>query len=531
MAVACALLAAWLIVAPRTPDLAAQAYRVALFGQLGFAVFDAHWYAGHELLGYSLLFPALGSLVGLRAAACLSVLVSVALFERLAAGAYGRAARWGAACFALAAAGDAWSGRLTFALGVSLGLAAMLALARERLGAAVALAALCAAASPVAGLLLALAGLTQSLASGQRRGALALAAPAAGVALLLSLMFGDGGAEPYPATSFAATLVVIGVFLLALPPGARALRIGALAYLAACVACLAVANPMGSNLERYAVLLAGPLLVCAQLQAGGGAPADGDGRSAAQARRPWPLVALALAVIGAWVLWGPVRETLAVAGSSSTSAAYYAPVERFLAAQTSGPVRIEVPPTRARWEAALLAPSVSLARGWEKQLEERYDRPLLSSGLTAGAYDRWLHVQAVDYVALPDTALDPSSAREGRLIAGGLPFLREASAARHWRIYAVRAPTPLASGPGRLVSLGHDSLAVRAAGAGRVLVRVHFTRYWVVASGSACVREAPGGWTAIDVHAPGTVTLAARFSLGRALGLSAAPACRGPQER
>ena len=76
-------------------------------------------------------------------------------------------------------------------------------------------------------------------------------------------------------------------------------------------------------------------------------------------------------------------------------------------------MRIEVPLTRSRWEAALLAPSVSLARGWEKQLEERYDRPLLSSGLTAGAYDRWLHVQAVDYVALPDTALDPPARARG----------------------------------------------------------------------------------------------------------------------
>ncbi|HXW59657.1 MAG TPA: hypothetical protein VEJ23_09305, partial [Solirubrobacteraceae bacterium] len=145
MAVACALLAAWLVAAPRTPDMAAQAYRVALFGQLGFAVFDAHWYAGHELLGYSLLFPALGSLLGLRTLGCLAVLASVALFERLAAGAYGAAARWGTACFALAAVGDVWSGRLTFALGVSLGMAAALAWARSRFALAAVLAALCAA--------------------------------------------------------------------------------------------------------------------------------------------------------------------------------------------------------------------------------------------------------------------------------------------------------------------------------------------------------------------------------------------------
>ena len=124
------------------------------------------------------------------------------------------------------------------------------------------------------------------------------------------------------------------------------------------------------------------------------------------------------------MVWGPVRETLAVAGSEATSASYYAPVKRFLAEQHDGPVRVEVPLTRSHWEAAELAPTVSLARGWEKQLETRFDDVLLRSGLTAASYDVWLHEQAVTYVALPDVPLDPSSAQEGRLIRGGLPYLQ-----------------------------------------------------------------------------------------------------------
>ena len=88
-----------------------------------------------------------------------------------------------------------------------------------------------------------------------------------------------------------------------------------------------------------------------------------------------PAAALALCVIAVWVAWGPVRETLAVAGSEATSASYYAPVERFLArAGARAPVRVEVPLTRSHWEAALLAPAVSLARGWEKQLEDALRR-------------------------------------------------------------------------------------------------------------------------------------------------------------
>jgi hypothetical protein len=214
-----------------------------------------------------------------------------------------------------------------------------------------------------------------------------------------------------------------------------------------------------------------------------------------------------------------VRETLAVASSEATSASYYAPVKRFLAGVGGGPVRIEVPLTRSHWEAALLAPTVSLARGWEKQLDSKFDGVLLTPGLTARAYEGWLHKQAVSYVALPDVPLDPSSAEEGRLIAGGLPFLREVFTSRHWHVYEVLASTPLASGPGRLTALGHDSFALRATSAGHFLVRVHFTRYWTLSVDRGCVAPAAGGWTMVRLRSPGPAVVSARFSLGRALGV------------
>jgi hypothetical protein len=497
------------VVNPRTPDLAAQVYRVGLFHQLGFAVWDEHWYAGHSLPGYSLLYPPLASLLGMRLLAALCVLASSALFVVLVRSAYGEAARWGAAWFAVAAVGDVWIGRLTFALGVSLALAAGLALRRERWLWAGVLAGLCAAASPVAGVLLALAGLSVALARRSPRLLLTLAIPVAAVILPLAVLFPEGGGyEPYPILSFAATLLVIAVFLWALPRGARLARIGAYVYLLACGACLAVHSPMGSNIERYAVLLAGPLLLCTLLAA----PREG----ARPRARLTPAAALALCVIAVWVVWGPVRETLAVAGSEATSAAYYVPVERFLAEQTRGPVRVEVPLTRSHWEAALLAPTVSLARGWEKQLETRFDGVVISRGLTAASYEHWLHEQAVTYVALPDVPLDPSSAQEGRLIRGGLPYLREVFSSAHWRIFRVLSPTPLASGPGRLTSLGRDSFALQVRSPGSFLVRVHFTRYWTITRGVGCVAPAPGGWTAVSVRTPGVAVVTASFSLSRA---------------
>jgi hypothetical protein len=494
----------WLLVDPRTPDLAGQVYRANLFREAGFLVYDGSWYAGHDMPGYSLVFPPLAALVGVRAVGAAAVLASAALFERAAVRVYGRGALWGSVWFAVAALGDAWSGRVTFALGVSVALAAVWALMRGRPAVAAILAGVCAACSPVAGVLLALAGLTHALVVRSPRSLVALGAPPVVVAAALAALFPEGGWEPYPLYSFLASVAAIAGFLWVLPARQRLLRVGAVVYLAACVACVAVHTPMGANVERYGVLLAGPLLLCA-LQASG-------------SRFSTAAVA-ALLGIGVWTVWGPVRETEAVAGNASTSAAYYAPVERFVAAHGGRLVRVEAPFTRGHWEAAWLAPKVSLARGWEKQLDERYDGVLLAKGLTAARYRRWLGEEAVSYVALPDAPLDPSSAAEGRLIEGGLPYLREVERTRHWRIYEVLDATPLARGPGALSGMGHDWFALRARAAGRFEVRLRYTRYWTVTRGAGCVARAPGGWTEVTARRAGAVTVAARFSLGRALGL------------
>lgn len=535
---AAAALLLWLLLAPRTPDLAAAAYRLDLFKHLGFAVYDEHWYGGHDLPGYSVLFPPLAWLLGLRAVGAISVLVSTLCFERLALGRWGLSGRWASVAFALAAVGDVWIGRLAFALGVAFAMAAVLVLAGSRSPARTAAAALLAgaagAASPVAGALLALAALSESLWRRSPRALLVLGAPALLVVLALSGLFPEGGTEPYPTISFLATALVVVAFAAALPAGEGRLRLGAGVYLLACLVFLLVPTPMGSNIERYGVLLAGPLLICAVAGARGGgaagrapgAPAGsrarGEGALSGGAARA--LAALAFALWAVWAGWGPVRETLAVASDPSTNGAYYAPVERFLDAHASGgPVRIEVPLTRTHWETAELAPRVSLARGWEKQLDERYNGVLLSSSLDAASYERWLREEAVSYVALPSAKLDPSSSREGKLIRAGLPYLRLVYESRHWRIYAVRAPVPLAEGPGRLTSLGHESFALAADAPGSFLVHVRFTPYWRIVAGDGCVSRAAGGWTRVQARRPGPLEVRASFSLGRAF--SSGPAC------
>jgi hypothetical protein len=560
LGLACAVVAllAWLLVAPRTPDLAAAAYRLDLFKHVGLAVYDEHWYGGHDLPGYSVLFPPLAWLLGLRAVGAISVLISVRCFESLTGAAYGASARWASVAFALAAVGDVWIGRLAFALGLSFALASALVfsrgrtahgLSRGRTALAGLLAVMCAAASPVAGVLLALVALSDALWRRSPRALLVLAAPALIVVLALAALFPEGGSEPFPIVSFGATVLVSLAFACALPSGNGSLRFGAFVYVAVCLIFLLVSTPMGSNIERYGVLLAGPLLICAVMRARGAAAGlaldgseageatqDGSeggqntrggaaagasraarlGPSAARSRVGAVAAVLAVALWAVWAGWGPVRETLAVAGNPSTKGPYYAPVERFLDEHAQTPVRIEVPLTRTHWETAELAPRVSLARGWEKQLDVRYDSVLLSPSLDAASYERWLRAQAVAYVALPDVELDPSSAREGKLIRAGLPGLREVFSSRHWRIYAVRAPQPLAEGPGRLTALGHESFALSVSAPGSFVVRVRYTPYWTITSGAGCVSRALGGWTRVDASTRGRVLVRASFSLSRA---------------
>ena len=76
----------------------------------------------------------------------------------------------------------------------------------------------------------------------------------------------------------------------------------------------------------------------------------------------------------------------------------------------------------------------------------------------------------------------------------------------------------MASGPGQLTELGHDTFALHAAHAGRFLLRIHFTRYWTLTKGEACVERGPGGFTEVIARRAGEIRVAARFSLGLAFG-------------
>jgi hypothetical protein len=182
-------------------------------------------------------------------------------------------------------------------------------------------------------------------------------------------------------------------------------------------------------------------------------------------------------------------------------------------AERGRPVRIEAPFTSSHWDADVLGAHFLLARGWERQLDTRYDSLFYEGRLTAASYRAWLLATGVRYVTLSDAPLDFSSVQEAALIDGGLPYLRLVFHSRHWRIYEVRGARALVSGPGSLTSLNGDGFSIDAHRAGWFLVRVHYTPYWSVVAGSASIARAAEDWTELYARHAGAIAVDAEFSL------------------
>ncbi len=537
-AIAAACGVAFAIAAPPSSDLAAAGYRSDLFSRVGLTLWDNGWYGGHHLLGYSLLAPALGALLGLQLLAALSMTAAAALFERLVAGrAPARAARLASLWFAVGVSVTLLANRVAFDLGLALGLASLLAalapapaarapVPRPRgalaLALALALAALSALGSPVAGAFLALAALAWALGrSDARRAALAVALAALAPIAVLAIAFPEGGSQPFVPSAFYPPLLAVLVFAAVMPPGARVLRAGALLYALALLGAYAIATPVGGNAGRLGALVAGPLLALALAAR----PVQSLGR----AWRGRALIVLAVPFLY-WQVKAPVGDFASAASNPAADASYYSPLlaqlRRLDIGWSARPARIEVVPTRNHAEARFVADRVAIARGWERQLETEHDG-LFYEGTgrpSAARYGAWLREQAISYVALADAPLDYSGRGEARVIAGAPGYLREVWRSAHWRLFAVAAPAPLAQPPSVLTRLDSDAFTLRTPAAGTFLVRVRFTPYWALTAGHGCVRRAPGGWTYVQARSGASLRVAIDFSPARVFDRG--PRCR-----
>jgi hypothetical protein len=495
---------AWMIIGPKTADLAAQVYRVRLFSREGFALWDNAWFGGHHLPGYSVLFPPLGSLLGARTVGLIAVAVSAVLFADLMRRHYGARLYWAVGWFAAVAVGDLFIGRLTFALGVAAALACIAAISHGRYGLAMAFAVATPAASPVAGLFLGLvlAVTWPRLRAGRRVYVVALLA--AGVAAM-AFMFPDGGQQPYDLAGALLAVAIVLAVRAQLAPSELLLRRAAALYTVAIAASYVVPTPMGSNVARLGVLVAGPLFLASR-------------------RRSQPaLFALTCVAIVLWQAWGPVTEVGKATFTNANREAYFVPLLSELERVGAHDGRVEVVPTATRWESVYVARRFALARGWETQLDRSYNSLFYKDDLTARAYGQWLAENGVRFVAVPDAPKERWSKAETRLIASGLPFLRPIWRGAHWQLFRVRGTSGLA-GPGQEVTLSSDGFVLKTPYSGAATVRVRWSKYWTVLP-HGCVRRTPDGFTQVIAPAGGTYVVRATWSLDAAFegGGSCAP--------
>ena len=198
----------------------------------------------------------------------------------------------------------------------------------------------------------------EPVAGSRRRGWVAGAGAAA------RLAFPEGGSEPFTlATLWPIPLVAAGL-LVALPRRELALRVGVLLYTLGCIVAYVVSTPVGSNAARLGALVAGPLAALALWPR----------------HRRWLLLA-ALPLL--YLQWqAPIRDVNRSANDPSVSAAYYQPLLAFLDRQDGPPFRVEIPFTKFHWETYDVAPHFPLARGWERQLDIKYNHLFYDGSLT-----------------------------------------------------------------------------------------------------------------------------------------------------
>lgn len=478
-------------------DLPAALHRIDLFRAAGFTLWDSQWFGGLYTLGYSVLMAPLAVLLGIGGLVASCASLSAWAFARLLRAHFGRPGWVGAVWFAVGLAAPIAIGQLAFVLGATLALLAVLAFAAKHRVVAGVLGALCPLASPVAAalLLLALAAWAFTTRGPSRRAVIGLGVITALPVAVLEVLFPQNGRMPFAASTLLGVLVVSALGLWLLPTSERTLRIGAALYGVAGLALFVVPQAMGANLGRLGTAVGGPIA----------------------ATILWPRRRLLLAVVAVPLLlwqWIPaVGTVLANHPDPSQNAAFFTPLVGYLHGQDAMLSRVEILPTEDHWESLwAAADNLQLARGWERQVDIADNAIFYNpSALTAGSYANWLFANGVSWVALPNLNLDYSAQAEATLVKGGLPYLKPAWHNSSWQVWKFVGSPGLVSGPGRLLDIGPKGFDVQVTGAGSVLVRLRYTRYWTPAMGHACITASPDGWTNLIVSAPGRLQITSRL--------------------
>jgi hypothetical protein len=327
-------------------------------------------------------------------------------------------------------------------------------------------------------------------------------------AAALPLVFPGPGHFPFPYGDFLAVLSVCALLASPLLATPRPVRAAALLYAGASVALFVVPTPMGDNDARLAAYIGVPLVLCYLPRPAWRRKGKSDREvPAAVPISRWvatPAVAAIVAVCLIGWQWGAIVETLGGAANGASNApAFYQPLIGELDVVSKGkPVRLEVPPTQHHGESAYIAPTFSLARGWERQLDIAYNGIFYQTGaLTAASYRSWLLSNGVSYVALPNAPLDYAGTAEAALLRSGtVAGLQAIWHTADWQLWRVLGSQGLAGAPASVIALSPKAVVVRFSAPGTSVVKIRWAPSWSLGAAgarTACLMPAPGGWTAL----------------------------------
>ncbi|QKW07157.1 MFS transporter [Streptomyces sp. NA04227] len=452
-------------------DLAAQDAWAEFVGRHPDSAYNLAWYGGMHPVSYSVVSPYLMSVLGVRTTMMIAGTLSATLLTVILVRSRSPwvlppafAGVFGLVCNAI-------SGRVTFALGTMLALAAVAVVFcwphrwRRRRWAkallAAPLAGLATAASPVAGLFVGLVAVALFLQK-RRPGAWALGIAPAVVVGLCAWLFPFSGTQPMDFVATFPPFLCAVIVARTVPKSWKTVRITAYVYALAVLLTWLISSQIGSNITRLGMLFGGAVLMAAL-------------PFAEPRTRRW--FWLAFGILG-FVVWIGIKTIIDIIHTTPEAswARELAPLVHHLEQEGADKGRVEVVPTRSHREASALAPYVNLARGWNRQADMERNPLFYDETLNSANYHEWLQRWAVHFIVLPTDDLDGiGGPRERELIQRGQPYLERLWGDKNWTLYKVTDSAPLAEPPGHVTRADQGELTLRVERAGRVLIRIPYS--------------------------------------------------------
>src|SRR5205814_6890721 len=168
----------------------------------------------------------------------------------------------------------------------------------------------------------------------------------------------------------------------------------------------------------------------------------------------------------------------------------------------------EVVPTKAHYEVASVAPSVSLAPGWERQIDTAATPVFYRRGaLDSTTLRSWLLDSGAQFVALPGAPLDFAAVDEARLLRAGVSGLTPVWHNANWEVFAVDGARGIVDGPAVVQAINGDEVDLLVTAAGPIRLRFRFNHNWTIEPQPDCFGPDDAGWIIFDASEIGLYRL------------------------